>query len=75
VKFSRVRKMIQDSFASAAKCKIDAAIKALQTNKAVYDTLAPESADIEVVFSKMIRRLNQYKQTEGNLVSSEICSQ
>ena len=69
VKMSRVRKMVQDSQAAALAGKIDNAIKALQTNKAVYDTLAPDATDIDIFMSKLIRKLTLYNQLHDVLAS------
>ena len=68
-----VRAQITAAQASAAACQIATAISQLNPQTASRATLDPESVDIQIQISKMIRRLQVYSIYSSQLPSAEFC--
>jgi len=69
-----VRAQITAAQVSAAACQISTAIGQLNPQVALRATLDPESADIQIQISKMIRRLQVYTLYSPQVISAEFCS-
>ena len=69
-----VRQQVVAAQASAAACQIAKAINTLNPAKASQATLDPDSLDIEILFSKLIRRLQLYTQYPTQVISNEFCT-
>jgi hypothetical protein len=75
VRMTRVRKMVTDAQTLAAKCKVADAIKTLSVQKASNDVLEPENVDLQILMSKLIRRLTLYTQMPQDVSMPELCVQ
>src|SRR5204862_5697979 len=59
---SAARLQLLNAQLSAAKCQPDKAISQLNASAAAETVLSPDSVDVEILFSKMVRRLQLLKQ-------------
>jgi hypothetical protein len=59
--------------AAAAACKITTAISYLNPQAAAAATMFPDSIDIGVTFSKLVRRLQLFNRFPTQVVSTEFC--
>jgi hypothetical protein len=74
-RLAKARGQLDDAQDRAVRCQIDGAIKALNPTRASTDLLEPESTDIEILFSKMVRRLSLYAEMRQDVSTSEFCTQ
>jgi hypothetical protein len=74
-RLSAVRMMITDAQRLAARCDISGALRTLNATKAAGDVLAPEATDLEVLMSKLIRRLTLFSRLPQDVSSAEFCTQ
>jgi hypothetical protein len=72
---TNVRGMVLDAGGLAAGCHISDALKALNPQTASTSALFPESVDIEIMMSKLVRRLTLYEQLPADVMSTEFCTQ
>lgn len=70
----KLRRMIAEASAQAASCEIEGAIETLRPQPASQWARFPESVDIEVMVSKLERRLRLYVQRPMEVRSLEFCS-
>ncbi len=68
-----VSAQVAASQASAASCQISTAISQLNSQAASKATLDPDSVDIEILISKMVRRLQMYSLYPQLVIPSEFC--
>ncbi len=73
-KLMEVRQEILDAQALAARCQIGLAIDKLNPEVADSDVLEPDSTDLEILISKLVRRLQLFARFPNDVVSSEFCS-
>jgi hypothetical protein len=66
---------VTDAQTLAAKCKVADAIKTLSVQKASNDVLEPENVDLQILMSKLIRRLTLYTQMPQDVSMPELCVQ
>jgi hypothetical protein len=71
---TQVLQQVLDAQAFAAACQITKAINTLNPNKASQAVLDPDSLDIEILLSKLIRRLQLYGQYPTQIITSEFCT-
>jgi hypothetical protein len=65
--------MLLNAQAAAAACNLPAAISDLNPQAASGATMYPDSSDIGVIFSKLVRRLQLFSQFPSQVVSTEFC--
>jgi len=70
----KLRQQILDAKTLASSCQISEAIKALNPQKASNYLLSPEAVDLEILLSKLIRRLTLFGQLPGDVSSGEFCT-
>ena len=70
---TRPRLMLATAWAAAARCDIAGALNVLNPTKAAADAVQPEATDIEVLISKLVRRLTVYRQFPQDVSSGEFC--
>ena len=71
---TQVLQQVLNAQAFAAACQIKKAINTLNPNSASQAVLDPDSLDIEILLSKLIRRLQLYGQYPTQVISSEFCT-
>ncbi len=71
---ANVRQQLLDAQALASACQITAAIGKLNPQQASRALLAPDSVDIEVLMSKLLRRLQVYSRYPEEVQTSEFCA-
>jgi hypothetical protein len=69
-----VRGQLLEAQALAASCRIGGAIKAILPQKASTALLDPESVDLEILLSKLERRLELYRDMPDLVSSNEFCT-
>jgi hypothetical protein len=72
---SNVRQMILSAQSLAVSCQISAALQQLNSQKAYSEAIDPEATDLEILISKLVRRLQLYSQFPNDVTSNEFCSQ
>jgi hypothetical protein len=70
---AKAQAMVAEARAASAYCALDKAQKALNAKKASALALFPESVDVEVIVSKLVRRLQMYQVFPAEVISTEIC--
>jgi hypothetical protein len=70
--FQVVRGQIVDARAAAAACRIQDAMK-LDAKSASNAVMFPESTDLEIIISKLLRRLQLFSQYPQEVQSNEFC--
>ncbi len=70
----KVSSILASAQAQASGCQLDAAISTLNPKTASTYILSPDNTDAQVLFSKMVRRLQLYKQYPQQVVSLEFCT-
>ena len=71
---SKARQQLLNAQALAAKCLPDKALSQLNPSSASGTVLNPDSVDVEILFSKMQRRLQLLKQYPQQVQSDEYCT-
>lgn len=75
VRLARVRQQIADAQTLAANCEIASAIKSLDPEKSSTIARKPEAIDLEVIMSKLVRRLEMFDRLPQEVGSDEFCTQ
>ncbi len=70
---SNARQQLLNSQAHAAACQINAAIADLNPAAAAGAVLNPDSADVSVLFNKLVRRLQLFNKYPTQVQSTEFC--
>jgi hypothetical protein len=73
VRMTKVRTKIAMAQSAAAGCSIRDAIQLLKPRPAANDVLQPEATDLEVLMSKLERRLTLFTRLPQHLSSDEFC--
>jgi hypothetical protein len=68
------RQQILEAQALAAGCRIAQAIRTLDPQTASQDLLEPEATDAGILLSKLVRRLQLFKERPLDVISSEFCA-
>lgn len=71
---TKVRQQLLDARAAADACQIATAISKLNAKDAAKTAAVPESADVEILISKLIRRLQLYSRFPQDVQSAEFCA-
>lgn len=71
---NELRARVMEAQASAAACKLDWASRLLKMSPAESYLLAPESVDLKVIVSKLVRRLQLVIAVPRQTMSSEFCT-
>jgi hypothetical protein len=74
-RMAKVRDQVADARRRAARCQITEAIRSLNPHKAANDVLEPEATDLEILMSKLVRRLALYGQFPQDVATNEFCTQ
>jgi hypothetical protein len=69
-----VRQEVRDAQTLAAKCQIAGAIENLHPETASFFVRTPESTDLEILMSKLVRRLQLFERLPDEVSSDEFCT-
>jgi hypothetical protein len=69
-----LRETIADAHALAASCRIGDALKTFKTSSISSSVMEPEATDVEVLISKLSRRLTLFEQSASDVISEEFCT-
>jgi hypothetical protein len=74
-RMAKVREQVADARRRAARCQIAEAISSLNPQAASNDVLEPEATDLEILMSKLVRRLSLYRRFPQDVSTNEFCTQ
>jgi hypothetical protein len=72
--WTNAREQIVNAQTSATRCQIQDALKSLDPKKVSSDVLDPEATDLEIIASKLVRRLTLFNQFPQDVLSDEFCT-
>jgi hypothetical protein len=74
IRLTTLLEQVADAHALAAACQVEQAIQALNPQITSGALQTPESADLEILLSKLIRRLRNYQDLPQYVANGEVCA-